>query len=205
MTRPLDLSVYFVTPDGCPDDLVLAAARGGATVVQLRDKRATEAEMTAQARRLRPALAALGVPLIVNDRLEVALAAEADGLHMGQSDGDPREMRAALPAGRALGLSIDSADQLAAIPEGCVDYVGVGPLRATASKPDHAAPLGLDRLAAIVAAAPSPPSPSAGPGLADVAALKAGGCAGLAVVSAIAAADDPEAAARALRDAWSAA
>ncbi len=204
MTR-LNLSVYFVTPDGCPDALVLAAARGGATAVQLRDKRATEAEMIAQARRLRPALAALGVPLIVNDRLEVALAAEADGLHVGQSDGDPREMRAALPKGRILGLSIDAPAQLAAMPQGCVDYVGVGPLRATATKPDQSPPLGLDRLAAIVAAAPVPAVAIGGIGLADAAALRACGCAGLAVVSAISGAADPEAAARALHDAWSAA
>jgi thiamine-phosphate pyrophosphorylase len=201
----MNLAVYFVTPDGCPDELVLAAARGGATLVQLRDKRATDAEMIAQARRLRPALAALDVKLIVNDRIEVALAAGADGLHVGQSDGDPRAMRAALPAGRILGLSIDAAAQLADIPEECVDYVGVGPLRATASKPDHAAPLGLDGLAAIVAAAPVPAVAIGGVGLADIPALKACGCAGVAVVSAISAAADPEAAARALRAAWSSA
>lgn len=200
---PAELAVYFVTPDGCPDALVLAAARGGATLVQLRDKRATEAEMIAQARRLRPALAALGVRLIVNDRPEVALAAGADGLHMGQSDGDVREMRAALPAGRVLGLSIDGAGQLAAIPDGCVDYIGVGPLRATATKPDHKTPLGLDGLAAIVRAAPLPAVAIGGVGRADAAALKACGCAGMAVVSAISGAADPEAAARALRDAWS--
>ena len=197
------LSVYFVTPDGAEDALVLAALRGGASVIQLRDKRATEAEMIAQARRLRPALRAAGVPLIVNDRLEVALAAGAEGLHIGQSDGDPAAARAALGPGRLLGLSIEAEAQLDAIPAATIDYVGVGPVRATATTPDHAAPVGLDGLARIAAAAPVPTVAIGGVGAADIPRLRAAGCAGLAVVSAIAAAPDPEAATRTLVQAWS--
>jgi thiamine-phosphate pyrophosphorylase len=199
------LSVYFVTPDGAEDALVLAALRGGVSVVQLRDKTASDAAMVAQARRLKPLCTAAGVPLIVNDRLAVALAAGADGLHVGQGDGDVAAMRAALGPGRLLGLSIEAEAQLAAIPPGVVDYVGIGPVRATATKPDHAAPLGMAGLAAAVARSPVPAVAIGGVGLADVAALKAMGCAGLAVVSAISGAADPEAAARALADAWGAA
>ncbi|TCO71654.1 thiamine phosphate synthase [Rhodovulum euryhalinum] len=198
----MTLSVYFVTPDGVSDALVLAAARGGATAVQLRDKCASDAAMIAQARRLKAQLAPLGVPLIVNDRLPVALAAGADGLHIGQSDGDPARMRAALGPDAILGLSIETEAQLAAVPPGIVDYLGVGPVRATATKPDHATPLGLDGLARIVAAAAVPAVAIGGVGAADISALKAAGCAGIAVVSTIAAAPDPGAAAHELALAW---
>lgn len=196
--------VYFVTPDGVDDALVLAALRGGVRAVQLRDKRASDAEMIAQARRLLPALRAAGVPLIVNDRLEVALAAGADGLHIGQSDGDPAEIRAALGPGPVLGLSIETEAQAAAMPAGGVDYIGAGPVRATPTKPDHAAPIGFDGLARIAAAAaPVPAVAIGGVGAGDIAQIKSAGCAGLAVVSAIAAAPDPEAAARRLAATWS--
>lgn len=195
-------AIYFVTPEGADDALVLNALRGGARVVQLRDKTASDADMTARARRLLPHCRAAGVPLIVNDRLEVALASGADGLHMGQSDGDPRAARAALGPDRILGLSIETEAQVAAIPPGCIDYIGAGPIRATATKPDAAAPLGLDGLARIAARAPVPTVAIGGIGLGDVAAIKAAGCAGTAVVSAISATADPEAATRALVSAW---
>ena len=201
----MNLSIYFVTPDGADEALVGAAVRGGATVVQLRDKTASDGAMIATARRLKARLAPLGVPLIVNDRVEVMLAAEADGLHVGQGDAPVAQMRARIGAGRILGLSIETAAQLAAVPPGVVDYIGVGPVRATASKTDAAAPLGLEGLGGIVAAAPVPAVAIGGVGLADVAALKRMGAAGLAVISAIAAAPDPEAAARALANAWRAA
>jgi thiamine-phosphate pyrophosphorylase len=198
----MSYAVYFVTPDGAEDALVLAALRGGASIVQLRDKTASDDAMIAQARRLLPACRAAGVPLVINDRLNVALAAGADGLHIGQGDGDPAAARTALGAGRLLGLSIETEAQLAAIPSGSVDYIGAGPVRATATKPDAAAPLGLDGLARIAARAPVPTVAIGGICLGDVPALKAAGCAGLAVVSAIGAADDPEAATRALLSVW---
>ncbi|MBK1635180.1 thiamine phosphate synthase [Rhodovulum adriaticum] len=199
----MNLSVYFVTPDGADDALVLAALRGGATAIQLRDKTATDAEMTAQARRLIPHLTAVGVPLIVNDRVEVARAAGAAGLHIGQGDGDPRAARAAIGPDRILGLSVEEAAHLTAMPPGVVDYVGLGPVRATATKPDHAAPIGLDGLARLTAAAPVPAVAIGGVNAADIPAIKGCGCAGIAVVSAISAAPDPLAATRALATAWS--
>jgi len=197
----MSLSVYFVTPDGADEALVLAAARGGATLVQIRDKTASDADMIARARRFKALLAPFGVPLVVNDRLDVALAAEADGLHIGQSDGDAGAMRRALGPDRLLGLSIENAGQLAHIPDG-VDYLGVGPLRETHVKPDAAPALGFEALGRIVRAAPLPSVAIGAVGLGDVARLKALGCAGIAVVSAISEAPDPEAATRALADAW---
>lgn len=198
----MNLSVYFVTPDGAEDALVLAALRGGAGIVQLRDKQASDADMTAQAKRLLPHCRAAGVPLVINDRLSVALASGADGLHIGQGDGDPKAARAALGAGKILGLSIETEAQVAAIPSDCIDYIGAGPIRATATKPDAAEPLGFDGLFRVAARSPVPTVAIGGIGLGDVAALKAAGCAGMAIVSAISAAPDPEAATRALVTAW---
>ncbi len=196
--------VYVVTDPAAPlsvFDQAHAAARGGAWAVQLRDKTASDAELAALAKALLAELRPLGVRLIVNDRLEAALAADADGLHMGQGDGDPRAARARLGARRLLGLSVERLDQCAAIPA-CVDYVGAGPVRATPSKPDHAAPIGMDGLAAIVARAPVPAIAIGGLGAGDAAALKRAGAVGMAVVSAVTRAADPQAATRALLDAW---
>lgn len=198
----MSIGVYFVTPDGCDDALVRAALAGGAGMIQLRDKAATDAEMVAQARRLLPLCRAAAVPLIVNDRLEVALTSGADGLHIGQGDGDPAQMRAALGPDRHLGLSVETAAQLDAMPAGAVDLIGVGPVHATATKPDHAAPLGLDGAARLIARSPVPAVAIGGVSVADIPALKRAGCAGIAVVSAIAAAPDPAAATRALIETW---
>lgn len=199
------LAVYFVTPEGLGEalePLVLQAVEGGATLVQLRDKSASDAAMTEIARRLVARLTPLGVPLIINDRVEVALASGAAGLHVGQKDAPVAEMRRRLGPDRILGLSIETLAQLRAMPQGVVDYIGVGPVHATATKPDHAAPLGIAGLARILAEAPVPAVAIGGLGLADVAAVKAAGAAGLALVSAIAAAADPGAAARAFAKAW---
>jgi len=196
------LSVYFVTPDGVDDDLVLAALRGGATTIQLRDKHATDAEMISQARRLLPHLRRAKVPLIINDRIEVALATQADGLHIGQSDGDPTEARTALGPAPILGLSIETPKQLAEMPSTGISYIGASPIRATPTKPDHAAPLGFEGLARLIAKASVPTVAIGGIGLTDIPRLKATGCAGIAVVTAISAADDPEAATRDLVSAW---
>lgn len=196
------LQVYFVTPDGAPDALILAALRGGAHVIQLRDKTATDAQMLQQALRLKPAIAAAGALLIINDRLSVALASGADGLHIGQGDGDPLAARMALGPDRILGLSIETLAQVPLIPPG-VDYIGAGPLRATATKPDHAQPLGMAGLAQIVAASPVPVVAIGGLALPDALPLRAMGCAGMALVSAIASAPDPEAATKAFVTAWS--
>lgn len=193
--------VYFVTPDGADEALVLAAMRGGAAMIQLRDKQASDAELTTRARRLLPALRAAGVPLIVNDRVEVALAAGADGLHIGQGDGDAAAALSALAPDQMLGISVESASQLAALPTG-VDHIGVGPVRATATKPDHAAPIGFDGLAAITRAAPVVTVAIGGMKADDIAQVRRAGCAGIAVVSAISGAADPEAATRALAEAW---
>lgn len=199
---PIDLSLYLVTDPGlCADrglvDTVVAAVRGGVTLVQLRDKQASTAELIDQARRLKAALAGSGVPLIINDRLEVALAAGADGLHLGQDDGDVAAARAALGERAILGLSVQTHGQLARLDPGPLDYLGLGPVFATPTKHDHARPLGFDGLAALVAASPLPTVAIGGLTAAHAAAVRSAGADGLAVISAICGQPDPEAAARA--------
>lgn len=178
-----------------------AAARGGAWCVQLRDKAADDAVLVALARLLTAELRPFGTKLIVNDRMETAFQSGADGLHIGQSDGDPATARGRLGPGKLLGLSVETMAQGAAVPSG-VDYVGAGPVRATATKPDHAPPIGFEGLARIAAASPVPVVAIGGLGPGDARALRQAGAIGMAVVSAVTRARDPEAATRALVREW---
>jgi thiamine-phosphate pyrophosphorylase len=184
-------------------DQVRAAAKGGARIIQIRDKTAPDARIAALVHALLPEMAALGVCLIVNDRVEVALAVGAHGLHIGQGDGDPVAIRRRLPPGMILGLSIETEAQARHVPP-CVDYAGVGPVRATPTKPDHAAPIGFAGLARITALLPMPSFAIGGIKPGDAAALRGAGAVGMAVVSAVTRAADPVAAARALIEEWNA-
>lgn len=196
--------VYVITDPGAAlsvPDQARAAARGGARAVQLRDKTASDADLLALARQLLPEMRAHGVKLFLNDRIEVALAAGVDGLHIGQGDGDPVAIRARIGAGMLLGLSIETEAQASRLP-GCVDYIGAGPVRATATKPDAAAPIGFDGLARIARLVAVPTLAIGGLTRADIPALQAAGVVGMAVVSAVTRAADPEAACRALVQDW---
>lgn len=208
MRPSLDLSLYVVTdpaaPQG-PEAVALAAARGGARVVQLRDKTAPDEDFLALARRLAPALRALNCALILNDRPHLVGPAGAAGAHVGQGDLPPAQARALIGPDAVLGLSVEHLDHLPGLDPALVDHLGVGPVRATATKPDHAPPLGWEGFAAICAAAPVPVVAIGGVKPGDAAVARAAGAAGLAVVSAVGRAADPEAAARALRAEWEAA
>ncbi len=200
-------AVYVITDPGAPlavAEQARAAARGGAWAVQLRDKTATDAAMVLLARTLMRELAPLGVKLIINDRVEVAVAAGADGLHIGQGDANPAVARARIGHGKLLGLSVETEAQCAAIPAG-IDYIGAGPVRTTATKPDHAAPVGFEGLGRIAARSPVPVVAIGGLGPGDAVAVRRAGGAGLAVVSAVVHAPDPEGATRRLIEEWSAA
>jgi thiamine-phosphate pyrophosphorylase len=146
-------------------------------------------------------MAALSTLLIVNDRVEVALATGAHGLHIGQGDGDAAAIRQRMPPGMILGLSIETVAQARLVPPG-VDYIGAGPVRATPTKPDHATPIGFDGLAEIIAAAALPAFAIGGLKQSDAKAVRATGAIGMAVVSAVTRAPDPEAATRALLAEW---
>ncbi|PID54275.1 MAG: thiamine phosphate synthase [Micrococcales bacterium] len=202
----VDYSLYLVTdPAMCAAHglrhVVHRAVSGGASIVQVRAKNASTAELIAQVQMLR---ATVGVPVLVND--DVDAAAHAHGVHLGPSDTDPLSARQALGPSALIGLSVSSADQAQAaaqLPAGTVDYLGVGPVWATATKPNAAAPLGPAGLPAIVRAAAGLPCVAIG-GIdtARVGQLRGLGLAGICSVSEICTAQDPGERAQALLRAW---
>jgi thiamine-phosphate pyrophosphorylase len=204
--READLRLYYVTdkPLSAARGVVetaLLAVQGGATIVQLRDPDASAGELVGTARALVAALRPLGIPVIVNDRPDVALAAEADGVHVGQGDLPPAAARAILGEDALIGLSITDSSQMAAVPWDVIDHLGVGPVVSKGVKPDAAEPMGFAGLAACAAFARKPVVAIGGMTLESAAGAIAAGADGLAVVAAIAGAADPRQAAAALRKA----
>lgn len=180
-------------------DVVEAAVAGGVSLVQLREKTAATRRQVELAAALVERLRPEGVPVIVNDRVDVALAAGADGVHLGQDDMDPRSARRLLGEKAILGLSVGDAEEARTAVPGLVDYVGLGPVHATGTKTDAGAPLGVEGVAALRRLVAGFPAVGIGGiDLESARALRGSGLDGLAVVSAIARAEDPEAAARAL-------
>jgi thiamine-phosphate pyrophosphorylase len=205
----LDLRLYaIVDPEntGGHDviDLARAVAAGGATLVQLRDKVSDTASMIETARALKAALAPFGVPLIVNDRVDVALAAQADGVHVGQEDMAVEEARARLGPGPFVGLSVRTVEQAAAAPLALFDYVGIGGVYATTSKVSGRSPIGLDGLRRVVLTfrhriGNFPACGIAGITAANAEAVIAAGADGVCVISALSHRSDPQVAAHELR------
>lgn len=204
MKRVPDWSLYLVTDRRLAspraiEAVVAAAVRGGVTAVQLREKECSTREFVELARKLKEILAPLAVPLIVNDRTDVALAAGADGVHAGQSDMDCRDLRRVLGPGAIIGLSVETleqAERAAALP---VDYLGVGPIFSTPTKPDAAPAWGIERLAELRRRTRQVLVAIGGIHAGNAGRVMEAGADGIAVVSAICAAADPEAAARELR------
>jgi len=181
------------------EDQVSEAIRGGATIIQLREKELDDAAYTALARRIKAVTDAFGVPLIINDSLETAIASDAAGLHVGQTDGDVRAIRARLDANKILGVSAQNVAQARAAEADGADYLGVGAVFPTTTKSD-AADVPLDELAAICAAVRIPVVAIGGIHTGNALALKGCGLAGICVVSALfSRPDQVQASARALR------
>jgi thiamine-phosphate pyrophosphorylase len=175
----------------------------GATLVQLRDKHGTTREMIARARSIKSALPP-AVPLLINDRVDVALAAEADGVHVGWDDMDSAEARLLLGRQAIIGLSLKNVDQAQAAPIEQLDYVAIGGVFATRSKDNPDPPVGLDGFATILKvvrarASNMPVVAIAGIDKSNAADVIAAGADGVSVISAISLAPDPGAAARELR------
>lgn len=179
--------------------VVEAAVRGGVTAVQLREKSCDTRDFIHLGRELKKLLAPLRVPLIVNDRVDIALAIGADGVHIGQQDMDSQRARGLLGPDAIIGLSIETIEQAQTAVGRDVDYLGVGPVFATATKIDAAPPLGVAALAQVRAIARQAIVAIGGIGLKNARQVIQSGADGVAVVSAICAADDPERAARELR------
>jgi thiamine-phosphate pyrophosphorylase len=185
-------------------ELARLVAAGGATLIQLRDKKSNTGPMIEAARAIKAALAPLGVPFAVNDRVDVALAARADGVHIGPDDMTPEDARALLGPDAIIGVSVKTIAAAEAAPIGMIDYAGVGGVYATLSKEQTSPPMGPEGLARIAAVlrrrAPHFPIVGiAGIDAANAAAVIAAGADGVAVISALSLAPDPAAAARALR------
>lgn len=184
-----------------PVEQAAAACAGGAAVVQLRAKRATDREVLAWAAAIRRASRERGVLFVVNDRFDLALAAGADGVHLGQEDVPPARLPAAVRARLFVGRSTHTVAELRAASGEPVDYVAFGPVFGTRSKPSEYGDRGLEALAdAVRLAAPRPLVAIGGIDLENAGAAVRAGAAGLAVISAVAAAEDPVAATRALAE-----
>jgi len=210
VNRSPDWRLYLVTDRGLARGRSIAwvaeaAVRGGVTAVQWREKSCPTSDFIELGRELKSLLAPLQVPLIVNDRVDIALEIGADGVHIGQHDMDPARARSLMGPGAIIGLSIETVEQARAAASLDVDYLGVGPVFATATKMDAASPLGLAGLVRIRAISRHPIVAIGGIGLENARQAIDAGADGVAVVSAICAADDPERAARELRRAIDAA
>ena len=200
----VDLRVYaLVDPEHAGGhalaDLARLVAQGGATLVQLRDKRSETRRMVEHARAIKAALAPFNIPLLINDRVDVALACSADGVHVGQGDMAVDDARRLLGRDAIIGLSIKTTAQAEAAPVDILDYVGVGGGFATTSKDNTSAPIGTAGLARIAdilrRRAPGfPVCGIAGIDAGNAADVIAAGADGVAVISAVCAARDPKAA-----------
>jgi thiamine-phosphate pyrophosphorylase len=186
-------------------DLAAWCVRGGATLVQLRDKRSETRALIEEARAIKQALMPFVVPFVVNDRVDVAITASADGVHLGQDDMAVEDARRLLGSNAIIGLSIKSVEEAEAARLDLVDYVGSGGVYATSSKQQKNAPIGPAGLARIIAVlrrrAPDlPVCGIAGIDASNAAEVIAAGADGVAVISALSLAPSPETAARQLRE-----
>jgi thiamine-phosphate pyrophosphorylase len=196
--------LYLVTDAGLSRgrshlSIVEAAVRGGVTIVQYREKNASTRRMIEEASGLCRLCRAAGISFIVNDRLDVALAVDADGVHVGQDDMPASLARRLLGRKKTLGVSAGSVEEaLEAVDDGA-DYIGASPVFSTPTKPDAPPPLGIEGLRRITEAVRIPVVAIGGINPGNAAAMREAGAAGIAVVSAIVAAEDVAEAARALR------
>jgi thiamine-phosphate pyrophosphorylase len=186
-------------------DLARQCVRGGATLVQLRDKVSATRSMVEEAQAIKQAIAPFGVPFVVNDRVDVAMAAGADGVHLGQDDMAVQDARRLLGSGAIIGLSIKSVAEAEAAPIELIDYVGSGGVYTTSSKQQKNPPIGPAGLARIIAvlrrrAGDLPVCGIAGIDASNAAEVIAAGADGVAVISALSLVPDPAAAAHTLRD-----
>jgi thiamine-phosphate pyrophosphorylase len=173
----------------------LAAVAGGATMVQLRLVDETARTLVAVARALRAAVP--GVPLLVNDRADVALAADADGVHLAGDGIAPAALRRVVPARFIIGISVGSDDDVARAAG--ADYVAIGPVFATSSRVDAGAPIGVSRFTELALSCRAPAVAVGGISPDRVGDLAAAGASGVAVISALFGSSDPRRAAAALR------
>lgn len=194
--------LYFVTPEIGEDidhwiETVKKAVEGGVELVQLRDKQSSAEKFFAAAREIQPILKERKIPFLINDRVEIALALKADGIHLGQSDMPVAAARRLLGEKAIIGLSVGNMEEAKAAEKEPVDYLAASPLFATKTKQDCSEPWGLEGLAELCASTSHPIYAIGGITLENVESVVGCGAAAVAIVSAIASASCPEEAARA--------
>lgn len=172
------------------EEVVTEAVAGGVTIVQLREKDASTGEFVALASRLLQTLRPLGIPLIINDRVDVALAVDADGVHIGQSDMPYEHARRLLGPDKIIGLSVESFEDIEKANALDVDYIGISPVYGTPTKTDTAEPFGLEGLCKAVTMSVHPTVAIGGMNAGTIPDVMAAGTDGVAVVSAICSAED---------------
>lgn len=172
------------------EEVVSEAVKGGVTVVQLREKDASTGEFIELARRLMKLLKPLRIPLIINDRVDVALAVNADGVHIGQSDMSYEDARRLLGPDKIIGLSVENFKDVEAANALDVDYIGISPVYGTPTKTDTAEPFGLEGLRKAVQMSVHPTVAIGGMNASTIAEVMAAGTDGVAVVSAICSAEN---------------
>ncbi len=203
--RSFDLSLYLVTDEPLAgkrplEQLVRAAIEGGVSAVQIREKTASTRSFVERAEALREITARAGIALIVNDRIDVALAVDADGVHVGQHDMPVRVARSLLGPQRILGVTASDVEQARLAERDGADYIGCSAVFPTPTKEDTGTPLGLDGLGKLVRGTNLPVVAIGGIKPENAERVMDRGVAGVAVVSAIVAAADPRAAAAELAE-----
>ncbi len=203
MRREFRPDLYLVTDRvlsrGRPvRDIVSAAVRGGVTMVQLREKELPRSRFISQAGEIKEILGGSGIPLIINDDVEVALAVDADGVHLGRDDMPCSGARKLLGKDKIIGLSVESVQDAGKAEETEADYLGISPVFLTPTKRELTRELGLEGVSAIRAASGKPLVGIGGLNNTNAAEVIRAGADGVAVVSAICSAEDPEYAAREL-------
>lgn len=201
-----DCSLYLVTDSGmCSgmglERLVAEAVAGGVTMVQLREKHACTREFLEKAQALQTILQPLGVPLLINDRVDIAMAVNAAGVHLGQSDTPCHVARELLGPEAIIGLTVDTDEQTVATESMDADYLGVGPVFETNTKPDHSPVLGVNGFTRRRALSTRPCVAIGSVRAEHAQSLLEAGADGLAVVSALCASEKPRQAAQELREA----
>lgn len=195
--KSFDLSLYFVTDRSLSlgrsiESIVEQAANGGVTMVQLREKECSSREFYDLAIKLKQCLKPFNIPLIINDRLDIALACDAEGLHIGQSDIPYPVARKIFGKDKIIGLSVESLQDALDANQTDVDYIGISPVFSTATKTDTAPELGLEGVRKIMSISKHPSVGIGGINITNAADILSSGANGIAVVSAIMSAKDPQ-------------
>lgn len=204
MKRPVDFSYYLVTKrEGLTLEafcrIVRDAVLGGITLVQLREKHVSFEEMCFIGKSLLAFLKPLGIPLIINDNIDVAHAIQADGVHLGQHDDSVERARAILGEDAIIGLSVETPEQAIAAHALPIDYIAASPVFATPTKTDCATPWGLVNLQKLCKETALPVIAIGGIGPQNIAKVWSCGVSGIAIVSAVFEASDPKEAVLALK------